>query len=302
MASSLFSADPYLWATAASIFAGLAAGQALRALLRLGEGELAALRRRPRRIARAICLVGLCILALAALLVLPGRVALASAFDPAGGSVVLPWSALVFFLALLGGLLPFAAGLPLAALSLAALVLLRLALDAWLPLRPGAPPTIASFLPYEVGTAYFRGQLELQERDSIPVAQELSLGSSSIALTAELLELGGPLGLCAELSLLPRRAEAAPARRFYRIVGLAAPGGLSQAFPPPPYLNILDYLLPLPAEEGTEPGGAAARRIELFGLARRSRTTSPAIPLVALDRVFFVLDGEGAVQAGLLDR
>jgi hypothetical protein len=282
MASELW-ADPYLWTTTASLLAGLSIGQGLGALVR---------RRRSRRLARCIAYLSLAILALAGLLVLSDKAALALA----PSRLLFPWSAAIACLGLLAGRFPLAAGTPVALLALAALFLLRLSLAGWLPLRPGAPLPVATLLPYEVGPASFRGQLELLERDSIPIAQELSLGSSSVALSAELLELEGPLGFCA--GLVSPRTSASGTRRFYRVVGLAAPGGMGRSFPSPAYLRFLDLALPLGPSEGLEPSGPSVSRSALFGLAKRSRGTSQAASLVALERLTFNLSEDGRIDTG----
>jgi hypothetical protein len=290
-------ADPYLWTWAASLFAGLAAGQALRALLRSRRRADADRRRRSRRFARAIAFLSLGILAAAALFVLADKAGLSEAW--AGTPLVLlAWSLLSLGFGLCAGFRPLALGLPLAALGLAALGLANLGLRGWLPLRGGAGSwvEVARFLPYEVGPASFRGQLELPERDSMPIAQEAGLASSSIGIHVESLELKGPLRLAAGIAYPRARAASTAYSRasgFYRVVGLAAPGSLGSLatldFAGPPYARLLDALLPLSG--GNEPGGPPARASSPFGLALRTRRTSAASPVAVLEPVVFELSG-----------
>ncbi len=298
--------DPYAWATAAALFSGLAAGQAIRCLFP-SRASLARTRRAgSRRVARVLILLSLGILALAGLLVLSDKAALAQSMGNAalgagdGGGVVagrgalLPWAAFVAVAALASGLLPLAAGLPAAAVCLAVLCFLRLALAGWLPLSPA--PTdrdhkIAYFLPYEVGPSLSRGHFEMPGRDSIPVVRELSLRSDAMALSAESLDLAGPLAFLASLAASPE-AEGPGTLRLYRVVGVSAPGGFSEAFPAPDYAILLDEFLSLPSGAGLAPGAAPVSRSTAFGLARRSRATSAAAGLIALEPVIFGLLSE----------
>jgi hypothetical protein len=284
-------ADPYLWASAAAVFAGLAAGQAARALIFARGGESRTTRRRSRRIARATSFLSLGILAFAALLVFADKTAL--------GPELILWVALIAVLAVAAGCRPLSAGLPLVFVALAALAMLRLSLEGWLPLRPaaaGASVKIAALLAYDVGPSSFRGHLELPVRDSVPIAQELGLASSSAALSVESLELWGPLGFAVSIAAPQARPDFAPMTRFYRIVGVAAPGGIFQKFASPVHVLFLDAVLPLPAAAGIEPGGGAVSRQAVFGLARRSRRTSAAAPLIALEPLSFGLDEDGVIS------
>jgi hypothetical protein len=293
MGSSLL-VDPFLWAGLTALFAGLAGGQGLRAFAAPAKGRVKAIRLRSRRIARAVAHLSLAILAAAALFVLADKAALAAAW--AGPrAILLAWSALALVLGLCAGFRPLLLGLPLASLVGLALGLLRMGLEGWIPLRfsGNAAVEIASLLPYEVGPASFRGQLELPERDSVPVAQDVGLASSAAALRVESLEREEPRRLAARLALSKARAAASPSATseyFYRVVGLAAPGVAGEAFATPRYARVLDAVLPLPAGQGLEPAGAIARAQALFGLAERMRRTSSAAPLVALEPLSFRLD------------
>jgi len=294
MASSL-AADPFAWAFIAALFSGIAAGQCLRAFAAAGRGRGDALRLRSRRIARAIAYLSLAILAAAALFVLADKGALASAW--ASPAILLGWAALVLAFGLCAGTRPLLLGLPLAVIAGAALVLVRLSLEGWLPLRSAAAPKveIARLLPYEVGASSFRGQLELPERDSVPVAQEVGFAASSAALRVEGIELKEPLRLAACIVLPGARGAAAAyttTLSLYRVVGLAAPGVTGNAFATPRWVGLLDAALPLRAGEGLESGLPPARARALFGLAERTRRTSAAAPLVALDALVFDLDAK----------
>lgn len=290
-------ANPYLWASAAAAFAGLAAGQALRAFAPIREGALKAARRRPRRGARALAFLSLGILCVVGLLVFPAKDGLAMGRGP---DVLLAWSGLVFLLAFLAGFQPLVAGLPLALASCALAVALRLSLEGWLPLRPaasGAPLRFAAFLPYEVGPAASRGHLELLERDSVSVSQDLSLGAAAIALTVERLGLAGPPGFLAELASAGSPGPAASPRLYYRVAGVAVPGAPAQPFAAPAHVRLLDLALPLPAGAGLEPAGPPALRSGPLGLCQRSRSTSAAAPLVALQPLSFSLGADGTVSS-----
>ena len=200
-------ADPCLWIAAAALLAGLGAGQLLRAFRgggRHGRPE----RLRAGRISRSIASLSLGILALTGLFVLADKGALSRVI--ADGA--LPWTAALFCAALAAGYRPLSVGLPLALVAAAAIATVRLGLEGWLPIRHAAADgsmEIARLLPYEVGASSFRGQLELPERDSVPVFQDIRLASSSVGLLAEVVELKGPAtpGLRASRAA-PRRGRA----------------------------------------------------------------------------------------------
>jgi hypothetical protein len=298
-------ADPWLWASAAAFFAGLAVGQLLRSFVRIGEGANARRPKQPGRVARAICFLSLGLLALAGLLVLSN----ASLLAGAGFRATVAWLGLVFALALLFGLRPIVAGLPLVLAMTAGLFLMRLGLEGWTPLGPargGAGAIVATILPYDVGPASFRGHIELggsSARSSV----EIALASSSCALSVECLQMRSGPGLLAEIELglqgafSPNgsgpRADVAPyPPRFYRVTGIAAPGGLVQAFAKPPHIGLLDFALLLPAHGGLEPGGVPVSRSVFFGAVTRMRATSSALPLLALEPTSFRLYLDGHVQ------
>jgi hypothetical protein len=273
--------DAYLWASAAAVGAGLAAGQLARAFAPLLEKPAKSARRKSGRITRAAVFLSVGILAAAALLVLADKAALTAGLSR--GGALAPWTAALAALACLAGFLPLAAGSPIAGLAIALLCLLRFSLEGWLPSRSvaGAPVEVARLLPYEVGSGSFRGQLETPLRDSVPVAQEVGLSSSSVGISVECLALGGPLPLAAG-AMIPRlrSSDASAGLLLYRVVALAAPGGPQQVFGAPPHGRLLDAVLPSTAD--------------LLGLARRWRLSSPTVPLVALKRVSFSLSADGS--------
>lgn len=315
-------ADPYLWASLASLFFGLALGQGAKSLLRGRESPAARTSRKPRRIARATTFLALSILAVAGLLVFTKAVS-ANALDTA----LIAWAASIAVLAALVGLRPLACGAPIALLSAAVLALIGLVTEGWLPLGPGSGATfspttglgptaglaaatsvdsatgpaveIARLLPYEVGSDYSRGQLTLTSRRdaSSSLPQETSLASSSVGLCAESLKLRDPLGFLAKLfvpTVYSASVESGPRLILYRVVGLVAPGGLLQGIPAPPRLAILERLAPLPADIGFDPGGKAAAESALLGLAERRRITSPSVALVALQPVHFAMTADAS--------
>jgi hypothetical protein len=293
-------ADPYFWTTLVAVFFGFASGQALRVFIRLKENRVVARRRRSRRIARAIAFLSIGILAFAALLVLADKAALVGGI--ARFLAIPSWVAFVAVVGMAAGFRPFVLGTPLAALALSVLGLVGLCLDGWLPLRAaGSSFEIARLLPYEVGPNGFSGHFELPERDSVPVAQELGLPSNSVSLRVESLELAGPLRLAVGLLKVVSAGERvrssdasasfSTVARFYRIVGLASPGG-DMRFASPRHIALLDTLLSLPPNGGLEPG--AMVRSTLFGLATRFRRTSGAERLVTLEPVSFGISADGS--------
>jgi hypothetical protein len=288
-AGSWWVSEPCLWGGLAALFVGLALGQALRACVPIHEPRVRSLHARPHRIARSIAFLSLGLLALVGLLVFVDKAVLAEALSASfsrGGMVLLPWACVVALIGLLSGFRPFVLGLPLAFMAALACVLLSLCLEGWLPFRAagGEGYRIARLLPYEVGASSFRGQLETAERDSVPVLQELSFDSNSVALSAESLELSGPLGLAAK-ALTRSGGASGPGNgsasaRFYRIVGIVAPGGREKSFVSPPRTSILNALVP------KEAGSA------LYGTVKKNRRVSEFSVLLALEPVVFSLDSD----------
>ena len=167
--------EPYLWASATALFVGLAVGQVTRALFLERRRDERSARLKSRRIARAVAFLSLGILTLAALLILADKGALVAGIHPVGSSgmpgPLVFWAGIVAVMGIIAGIWPLAAGLPVLAVTLAGLVLVRLGIEGWQPQRPataGGTAKIAELLPYEVAAASFRGHLELLERDSAP--------------------------------------------------------------------------------------------------------------------------------------
>jgi len=276
--------DPFLWAALAALFLGLAAGQALRGALK--RGGAAGRRKAASRWARSFAFAALAVLSATALLVLPAK---SSLLEPS-----LPWTAAAAFpLGFLAGLWPLAAGIPAALLVSGALFLARASLAGWVPFR--GPGPVASLLPFERGAegqlpAACRAELELAERDSMPVAQELLIESDAAGLTVEGLVLRGPAALAAKLTR--------GASRFYRVAGLATRPGPGPSFAARP--GILDRIAALDPAEGWEPGAPAAERASPGELLVRRRSTSRLAPLLVLEPVRFDLDSsmDPSVAAG----
>jgi hypothetical protein len=294
-------ADPCLWVGLAAVFAGLACGQALRAFVRIRESPSLAAQRRARRLARAIALFSLVILSMVGLLVVADKAAI---LEPGGGipRILLYWAAGLAFISLLAGFRPLVLGLPLASLCLAAFGLLFLCLEGWLPLRSSnGPAEVARLLPYQVGQGSFRGQLEMPERDSVPVVQDLGLASASVGLRVESLSFTGPLRLAANFAAMGMGRALGPSflpsSDFHRVVGLSSTGG-ELRFDSPRHATLLDRIIPLPAGGGPAPGSAPESASILFGAAKRTRCTSEAVTLVTLEPVLFSIGADGRVVVG----
>jgi hypothetical protein len=306
-------AEPYLWASIFALFLGLAGGFAARAFLpprrgrpRAGTKRRASLQasalslrgRRSGRIAASIAWLSLAILALAAFLVLPGRPRIEALLKGGEAGAFYCWLSALALVALLGGFRPLLLGLPLAALLGAAFSLLGLGLSGWLPLRSSSPVEIARLLAYEIGPASIKGQLEMAERDSAPIVQDVRLASATCALQAESLSLDGPLGFLAELSLKLRGSRNGDGTResgadmfrltLYRVLALAAPGAADLTMASPAHEALVDALVP-PLQGGEEASGA-------FGLAARRRSTSPAVAPRLLEPLVFGLGPRGEVS------
>ena len=303
MGSSALGADPFLWALLAALSVGLAAGQSLRAFLPLdGERELMFCKR-PSRVSRAIALLAVALLAVSALLIFADKASLKSELATA---VLIPWACVAAAIGLLAGSRPLALGLPLLGLSLLALGFLAFCLQGWLPFRAAASEgfEVAHLLPYSADPSGFRGQLELPERDSVPVAQDLALSTNAVCLRVECLAFSGPLRLAASIVALgeappgevPRGDPLSPGKgaivafspvlRFYRVVGIASPDGrASLSFAKPRHAVFLDAVLGL---------GAARSASTFFGLAVRSARSSPPARLLALEPVTFFLAANGS--------
>lgn len=257
----------YLWAGLASLFAGLALGEAIRWLRGTqGWNELASrvlkrAKRPPSSRASALSFVflSLSILALTALLVFgPPNFWRADYFGP--------WLAFAFLFGLALCLAPRSLGLPLLALLLAAELLLLDGLRGWIPLKGAAP--IAYYLPLTLSDARCSGELGVYERDGVPTAQRLELPATSMSLVVERVELKGP-------ALLMARPN------YYRIVGVAGKdGGTCASFPA--RKSALDSLEPLGAD-GSRRGS----------LVRRWREASQAAPLYPLSRLEFSFEEAG---------
>lgn len=310
MGSSALVADPFLWALLTALAFGLAAGQGLRAFLPLPMGGAAFLQKRSARVARSIAVLALSCLDFACLLIFADKASLASELSSGAAVPLLPWACAAAILGLLAGFRPFVLGLPLLGLSLLALGFLSLCLQGWLPNRAseGGSFAVAHLLPYSVASTGFRGQLELPERDSVPVAQDLSLSTTSVSLRVESLALAGPLRFAASIVSLgkvpsgvisPRPsdpstadAEAGPrfssVLRYYRVVGIVSPDGRSSlVFSRPRHAALLDAVIGLGL--GPDPSASA-----LFGLASRSARSSSPVQLFALEPVDFFLSADGS--------
>jgi hypothetical protein len=272
MASSAVPGDAgnvYLWAGLASLFAGLALGEAFRWLRgtqvwnELAPRVLPRARRHSSSLASILAFVflSLSILALTALLVFgPPNFWKLDYFGP--------WLPFAFLFGLALCLAPRSIGLPLITLLLASELLLLDGLRGWIPLKGEVP--IAYYLPLTLSDARCSGELGVYERDGVPTAQKLELPAASTSLVVERVELKGP----ALLMAFPN---------YYRIVGMAGKSGaMAASFPTRG--SLLDSLEPLKAD-GSRRGS----------LVRRWREASRAAPLYPLSRLeFSFVQGRGA--------
>jgi len=262
----------YLWAGLATLFAGLALGEAFRWLSGTRVWSEFAPRAAPRSRRRssslastlAFVFLSLSILALTALLVLgPPHFWKADYFGL--------WLPFAFLFGLALCLAPRAVGLPLLALLLAAELLLLDGLRGWIPLKGEVP--IAYYLPLTLSDARCSGELGVYERDGVPTAQKLELPAKAISLVVERVELKGP-------ALLMARPN------YYRIVGVAGKDGATYASFPG-RKSVLDALEPLGAD-GSRRGS----------LVRRWREKSAAAPLYPLSRLEFSFVQGGGEPGG----
>lgn len=246
-------ASPYLWLGLAALFLGLALGEACRWALaaRRGDNPDAA-----RRSALAIACLALALGAGAGLLVLPPKASLSEA-------LLFPWAA---FLALVGaciGLWPRVGLLVAAFIVFVSVGLLFDARRGWVSMS--GPVTVGRLYPFARADGRWRCELILYEHDSVPTAQALELASDNAALVVERLDFSGPAKLLSPSA-------------YYRVVGVAdASGNFVIRFPA--RKSLVERLEPLPlASTKSGPRGL---------LVRHSRLSSAALPLVALDPVYY---------------
>jgi hypothetical protein len=284
-------ADPWLWIGAAALFLGVALGQAARAIIPERKKSARSGRRRSRRIARAVAFLSLAILFATGILIFSTKDALEPGIFPL--EALAPYAAAAGLGGVLAGLFPLAGGLPLAALALASVLAFRAGIDGWTLYREAG--TVARLLPYEVGPASFRGELEVAGPGAAAGAHPASAAAGSASICVDALEFSGPLGLAARI-LGPGRGQGwyEGSRRFYRVAALVAPGAAPSFLDPPARQRWVDALLPLPEGAGLEPGGALARSEALGSLATRYRSSGPGRALVALESVYYDLDEDRA--------
>jgi hypothetical protein len=242
---------------AGCVFAGLGLGLLLRALA-------ARLRRDGKRSAARSSLgltsLALAVLAGTGLLIFPDKTQL-------GDDLFRICAFATLGLGFLSGLLPRAFGIPLLVIVLAAAILETSALGGWL--RIAEPRRIATLTPFVVDAAGFRGELAVEEKDTIAIIQKVELPTRAAGLVVERLELEGPLALLSGPS-------------FYRVAGLRGGSGEKEpALAFPLEAGLVDRALPL------DPGLDAARSLPF---ARRWREATTALPLVALEPQRYRLD------------
>lgn len=274
--------SPWFWGGLAAFFLGLAAGMALARLAGAlrghararsrGEGkgllETATARRPagPGFPAAIIVWASLGILAGAAFLVFPEK---AGAFS----LPVLAWSCALAACGLVVGRFPRAGG------TAFLVVIVALCGFVWDSTRGyvsfSGPVELARLLPLSESDGVWLAEFMVRGKDDFPAARHLEFEGDAAALVVDRLDLLGP-------------STMADYRRFYRIAGLAdSSGRLVVDFHP--RRNFVELFRPLDALKAQQ-----------ALLLRRSRVTSAALPLVALQPLAFSLEtaeGSGAVMA-----
>ncbi len=255
MAGSASAGDPWLWLLLGAFFLGAGAGLSFTALLAKtrGRDKVSA-----SYATLAMLSVAAGVLAVVALLVFPDKGSLS---DPH----LLPSGLVVLLLGLLSALLPRAFGIPLLVLVGAALGYAALCLDGWLPLAEAR--RIATLTPFVVSPSGWEGELSVEEKDTVPIIQHLSVPGGDVSLVVERLELEGPLAILG-------------GAERYRIVGMATSkgeGGIGLVRRLAPASRPLDLVLPLGEgldAEASIPFGrrwreySRPRNLEAFSLLR----------------------------------
>ena len=245
--------DPWPWLLVSAFFLGGAASLLAKSALMRSRG------RRGRAVARSIVgmlFLALSVLAATGLVVFSGR---SLRFD----RILLIGGLLALSLGLFSGLFPRAFGIPLAVVFAAAVAAVAIGILGWIPIA--ARHAVATLTPFTVTAAGWEGELAVEDRDTVPIAQRLQLPQRDAALVVERLELSGPLAVIG-------------GRERYRIAGIAAMGGdgrpvLVSRFP---YRNrILDVLLPLGEGLSSESSILFARR---WREATAPRSLVPLVP------------------------
>ena len=259
--------EPWGWLLAGSLAAGAGMGLMLRAFIGIWVGKRSS---STRRSALGFVFLALAVLAATGLLIFPDKAIFADAD-------FLRFSLACLGLGFLAGLFPRLVGIPFVVLGLGASIYVASALDGWL--RIGEPRRVATLIIYASDARGLRGELRLEEKDTIPIIQKVELTGGFAGLVVERLELGGPLALVAGKS-------------FYRVVGLSGRNGeeveLSMDFAPP--TRLLDIALPL--GEGMEASAA-------LPFARRWRVATEPFRIVALEPLRFRLDPALSAAPGL---
>jgi len=275
-------ASPWFWGGLAAFFLGLVVGMVIARLGRRlrghvrgiigarrqggGKGLLeAASARRPAARGFPVAIVvwaSLAILAGAAFLVFPDK---AEAFT----WPVLAWSLALAACGLVVGRFPRAGG---AAFLVALLALCGFVWDSTRGYVSFAGPVeLARLLPLSGSGGSWLAEFMVHGRDGLPVAQHLEFEGDAASLVVDRLDLLGP-------------STMAGYRHFYRIAGLAdASGRLVVDFHP--RRNFVEGLRPLDA-----------LKAQAAFLLRRSRVTSAALPLVALQPLAFSLEADESAR------
>ena len=256
--SEALASDPWFWAGIAGLFLGYAFGRAIRSLMALARGDR---RKAARRSSAAILFLSVSVLGAAGFVV---RCPLES-LSPS----LFAWSGGTGLFGLVCGLFPFAAGLPLGLAAAAAAWFFATDLAPYVPLSgPGPVARITCFA--MGGDGAFSGELELEERDSVPTMQKIDARLPRLSLVVERLDLEGPMGLFA-------------GSRLYRIAGIAEEPSGPMALAFDAGQRIMPRIAPIAAE------GAAGRSAFLIS---RNLLYSPSLALAPLETIRFSFDTE----------
>ncbi|MDA8408822.1 MAG: hypothetical protein M0001_00360 [Treponema sp.] len=258
--------NPWPWMLFATCFAGAGLGFFARALFRSrsrrGRSPVP-----PSILAMILLAAAVC--AAAGLLIFPDKASL-------GDRLLLPSGLVATALGLASGLLPRTFGVGFLVALAAICAYAALCLEGWLPLK--AVQRVATLTPFIVASSGSHGELQVDERDTVPLVQRVDILGTNAGLIVERLHLGGPLSVFG--------------REHYRVAGIAVARGavLSIETSFAPHVDPIDASLPLAQ-------GPSAERSLLF--ASRWREASAPMPLVAFRTLSFILDPRAAKAAEL---
>jgi hypothetical protein len=218
-ASFAIGSDAWAWILVGGLCLGIGLGLLIRAFV---AGTRDRRRASARRSTLAFVLLALGTLAAAGLFIFPDKASL-------GDSRLVVFGLGFTGAGILVGLLPRAVGIPLLMLATILASLVAAGLDGWV--RADRVREIAVLTPFVVDEKGVRGELAVEEKDTVPIIQKIDIPTVDSGLVIERLELSGPLALLGGNS-------------FYRVAGLAGKGEvLAASFVL--RFGLLDLVLPL---------------------------------------------------------